>query len=53
MKQCVRDLVSNVTYLFDGIRNIDLWSAGKDILDVFLGVLKSAWGAETVRWWYC
>lgn len=27
MKQGVRDLVSNVTSIFDGIRNIDLWSA--------------------------
>ncbi|VMV89203.1 PblA [Streptococcus pneumoniae] len=47
MKQDVRDLVSNVTSIFDGIRNIDLWSAGKAILDGFLGGLKSAWGAVT------
>lgn len=47
MKQGVRDLVSNVTSIFDGIRNIDLWSAGKAILDGFLGGLKSAWGAVT------
>lgn len=47
MKQGVSDLVSNVTSIFDGIRNIDLWSAGKAILDGFLGGLKSAWGAVT------
>ncbi|HHA7236958.1 TPA: PblA [Streptococcus pneumoniae] len=47
MKQGIRDLVSNVTSIFDGIRNIDLWSAGKAILDGFLGGLKSAWGAVT------
>lgn len=47
MKQGVRDLVSNVTSIFDGIRNIDLWSAGKAILDGFLGGLKSSWGAVT------
>lgn len=47
MKQGVRDLVSNVTSIFDGIRNIELWSAGKAILDGFLGGLKSAWGAVT------
>ena len=45
MKQGVSDLVSNVTSIFDGIRNIDLWSAGKAILDGFLGGLKSAWSA--------
>ena len=47
MKQGVRDLVSNVTSIFDGIRNIDLWSAGKAILDGFLGGLKSAWNSVT------
>ena len=47
MKQGVSDLVSNVTSIFDGIRNIDLWEAGKAILDGFLGGLKSAWGAVT------
>ena len=47
MKQGVRDLVSNVTSIFDGIRNIDLWSAGKAILDGFLGGLKSAWDSVT------
>lgn len=47
MKQGVSDLVSNVTSIFDGIRNIDLWEAGKAILDGFLGGLKSAWSAVT------
>ena len=47
MKQGVSDLVSNVTSIFDGIRNIDLWSAGEAILDGFLGGLKSAWSAVT------
>ena len=47
MKQAVSDLVSNVTSIFDGIRNIDLWSAGQAILDGFLGGLKSAWSAVT------
>ena len=47
MKQGVSDLVSNVTSIFDGIRNIDLWSAGKAILDGFLGGLKSAWESVT------
>ena len=47
MKQGVSDLVSNVTSIFDGIRNIDLWEAGKAILDGFLNGLKSAWSAVT------
>lgn len=47
MKQGVSDLVSNVTSIFDGIRNIDLWEAGKAILDGFLGGLKSAWDSVT------
>jgi pblA, putative len=47
MKQAVSDLVSNVTSIFDGIKNIDLWEAGKAILDGFLNGLKSAWNAVT------
>ena len=47
MKQGVSDLVSNVTSIFDGIKNIDLWEAGKAILDGFLNGLKSAWNAVT------
>lgn len=47
MKQAVSDLVGNVTSIFDDIKNIDLWSAGKAILDGFLDGLKSAWNAVT------
>lgn len=47
MKQAVSDLVSNVTSIFNGIANINLWSAGKAILDGFLGGLKSAWNSVT------
>lgn len=47
MKQAVSSLVSNVTSIFDGIKNINLWSAGKAILDGFLGGLKSAWNSVT------
>lgn len=47
MKQAVSDLVSNVTSIFNGIANINLWSAGKAILDGFLGGLKSAWTSVT------
>ena len=47
MKQGVSNLVSNVTSIFNGIKNINLWSAGKAILDGFLGGLKSAWNSVT------
>ena len=47
MKQAVSSLVSNVTSIFNGIKNINLWSAGKAILDGFLGGLKSAWTSVT------
>lgn len=47
MKQAVSDLVSNVTDIFDSIANIDLWEAGRAILDGFLNGLKSAWEGVT------
>lgn len=47
MKQAVSNLVSSVTSIFNGVRNINLWSAGKAILDGFLGGLKSAWSSVT------
>lgn len=47
MKQAVSSLVSSVTSIFNGIKNINLWSAGKAILDGFLGGLKSAWNSVT------
>ena len=47
MKQAVSSLVSNVTSIFNGIKNINLWSAGKAILNGFLGGLKSAWEGVT------
>ena len=47
MQQAVSDLVSAVTNIFDSIKNINLWEAGKAILDGFLGGLKSAWNAVT------
>jgi len=39
--------VSNVTNIFNGIKNINLWEAGKAILNGFLGGLKSAWEGVT------
>lgn len=47
MKQAVSDLVSNVTDIFDSIANINLWEAGRAILDGFLNGLKSAWDGVT------
>lgn len=47
LKQSVSDLVSNVTSIFDGLLNIDLFAAGKAILDGFLGGLQSAWNNVT------
>ena len=47
MKQAVSTLVSNVTSIFNGIKNINLWEAGKAILNGFLGGLKSAWEGVT------
>lgn len=42
LKQSVSDVVSNVTGLFEGLANIDLFGAGKAIIDGFLGGLKNA-----------
>lgn len=47
MKQAVSDLVTKITNIFNGIKNINLWEAGKAILDGFLGGLKSAWDGVT------
>ncbi|AAG18638.1 TMP repeat family protein [Streptococcus oralis] len=47
MKQAVSDLVTKVTNIFNGIKNINLWEAGKAILNGFLGGLKSAWEGVT------
>lgn len=47
LKQSVSNLVSNVKGIFDGLRNIDLFGAGRAILDGFLGGLRSAWSGVT------
>ena len=47
MVQSVSNLVSQVTGIFNGLRNINLWNAGRAILDGFLGGLKSAWQGVT------
>ena len=47
MVQSVSNLVSQVTGIFNGLRNINLWDAGRAILDGFLGGLKSAWQGVT------
>lgn len=47
MKQGVSNLVSGIANIFNGLRNINLWSAGRAILDGFLGGLKSAWQGVT------
>ena len=47
MKQAVSDLVTKITNIFNGIKNINLWEAGKAILNGFLGGLKSAWEGVT------
>jgi len=47
MKQAVSDLVTKVTNIFNSIKNINLWEAGKAILNGFLGGLKSAWEGVT------
>ena len=47
MKQGVTNVVNSVTNIFKGLANINLWEAGKAILNSFLGGLKSAWEGVT------
>lgn len=47
MKQGVSNLVSGIANIFNGLRNINLWDAGRAILDSFLSGLKSAWQGVT------
>ena len=47
MSNAVSSLVSNVTGFFDQLWNIDLFGAGKAILDGFLSGLKSMWSSVT------
>ncbi|MGL4644562.1 MAG: phage tail protein, partial [Vagococcus fluvialis] len=42
-KQSVRDLVDSVTGTFDKLSEIDLWEAGKAIIDGFIKGLKQKW----------
>lgn len=41
----VQNLVNNVSNIFHSLWNIDLWAAGRAILDGFLNGLRSAWGS--------
>lgn len=43
MKNGVKNLCSGIKGFFSGLANINLWDAGKAILDGFLGGLKSAY----------
>ena len=47
MSNAVSSLVSNVTGFFDQLWNIDLFGAGKAILEGFLSGLKSMWSSVT------
>lgn len=47
LKQGVTNVVNSVTNIFKGLANINLWDAGRAILDGFLGGLQSAWGRVT------
>ena len=47
LKQGVTNVVNSVTNIFKGLANINLWEAGKAILNGFLGGLKSAWEGVT------
>lgn len=42
LKRAVSDTVDRVANIFSGLANIDLWAAGKAIIDGFLNGLKSA-----------
>lgn len=46
-KNGVQSLVDKVTNIFDSIKNINLWDAGKAIMVGFLNGLKSVWGSIT------
>ena len=46
-KSNVQSLVDRVKNIFNSIKNIDLWGAGKAIMDGFLNGLKSVWGSIT------
>lgn len=43
MKEGVKDLCDKIKGFFDGLSKINLWDAGKAILDGFLGGLKSSY----------
>ncbi len=47
LKQGVSDLISNITNIFNSLKNIDLFGAGKAILEGFLDGLKSMWKSVT------
>lgn len=46
-KNGVQSLVNRVRNIFSSLSNIDLWGAGKAIMDGFLNGLKSVWGSIT------
>lgn len=43
LKQSVRDVIDSVTGTFDKLSEIDLWEAGKAIIDGFIKGLKQKW----------
>lgn len=44
-KNGVQSLVNTVRNIFDSLKSIDLWGAGKAIMDGFFRGLKSVWGS--------
>ena len=44
-KNGVQSLVNKVRNIFDSLKSIDLWGAGKAIMDGFFRGLKSVWGS--------